>query len=1157
MKRYLSKPLYSATDLLNFLGCTHATALDLLVMDDELAPATSRDDAYLGVLKQKGNEHERAYLEKLRAEGRSIIEIERRPDALEIMADETRQAMRSGVDVVYQGALTTPGWHGYSDFLIKVNAASEFGDYSYEVADTKLARSAKPKHVVQLCIYSEILSREQNLRPEHAHVMLGDGTELSFRLHDFRYYCNRARERFDEFVSGNGRVTTAERCPQCSLCHWSERCDEEWDRTGNLRLVATLAAAQAKKLRAAGITTIDALASLGGDVRITRIQDSTLTRLRSQARLQALKRSTGENVVELLSPLPWRGFARLPLPDEGDLFFDMEGDPVYSPQGSLEYLFGFHHVENGEDRYTAFWARDRASEKKAFEDALDFITTRLEKYPNAFIYHYASYEQTALKRLAAEYGSSSRHVDALKHLAQSYGTRENEVDDLLRNRQMVDLYKVVREAIQTSEPAYSLKNLETFFAPKRTQQITSGGDSIVAFEQWMVTQDGSLLDQIAVYNEFDCLSTRLCRDWLESLRPANTEWFDAEKEKAAEDAAKEIEREKKRREDDARILDLRERLVAGTEGEERNWRELLGYLLEYHRREARSEWWHFFDRLEPAHDTVADMECIGCIDVDRSVEPRPIKQSTILRFTFPEQDFKLKVGDATVRCDTKKGGATIVELNEDERWLDLKVGNRQPPFTGTTSLVTGGPRDDQTKRDAISRYATAVLNEGADCHPAVTSILRKDRPRLNGSTILAGVKDRLSETVDAIARMDRTHLVIQGPPGSGKTYSSARAIVSLLESGKRIGVMSMSHKAINNLLKAVEEFALVSKVAFKGVKISSDDEHCLNGSIIEEAGSIKDIVPSEYDLIGGTAWLFSKPELEKTLDYLFIDEAGQVSLADVVATGLSAENIVLVGDQMQLPQVAKGEHPRGSGVSGLDYLMGDWATVPDDRGVFLATTWRMHPTLCRFVSDAFYEGRLESAGCTAGQMLKLNPGSDDAFVPAGLRFISVSHVDNTQRSAAEAARVDKAYRSLLGQQWVNQKGETLDITSEDILVVSPYNMQVNLLRRTLPPGARVGTVDKFQGQEAAVVLISMASSSAEEVPRGIEFLFSRNRLNVALSRARCLSVIFCSPVLLDVVCTDLEKMKLVNTVCWAKEFARTGGETPETLLAILPIGSRN
>jgi uncharacterized protein len=277
--------------------------------------------------------------------------------------------------------------------------------------------------------------------------------------------------------------------------------------------------------------------------------------------------------------------------------------------------------------------------------------------------------------------------------------------------------------------------------------------------------------------------------------------------------------------------------------------------------------------------------------------------------------------------------------------------------------------------------------------------------------------------------------------------------------------------------------------------------------------------------------------LRGKLDYLFVDEAGQVPPANIVATGLAARNIVLVGDQMQLSHPGRSKHPAGSGVSALDYLMGDLPTVPEDRGVFLERTWRMHPSLCRFISDAFYESRLESHKTTELQKIHLSDDCAGILASTGLRYVAVEHDDNSQQSVEEAAQLDIAYRCLLGQSWTNQRGETNPVTVDDILVVSPFNMQVNLLKATLPPHARVGTVDKFQGQEAAVVLVSMASSSTDYIPRGIEFLFSKNRLNVALSRARCLSVMFCSPRLLDVVCADLVKMNLVNTVCWAKQYA--------------------
>ena len=292
-----------------------------------------------------------------------------------------------------------------------------------------------------------------------------------------------------------------------------------------------------------------------------------------------------------------------------------------------------------------------------------------------------------------------------------------------------------------------------------------------------------------------------------------------------------------------------------------------------------------------------------------------------------------------------------------------------------------------------------------------------------------------------------------------------------------------------------------------------------------------------YDLIAGTAWLLSRPEFDQTLDTLFIDEAGQVSIANVVAMGVSARNIVLVGDQMQLGQPMQGVHPGESGTSALEFVLGDLATVPADRGIFLPVTRRMHPDVCRFISEAVYEGRLQPAADNSIQRLKLKPDADAALRSTGISFVPVVHEDRSQKCEEEAQRIQAIYESLLAQSWTNQEGETRKISAADILVVSPYNMQVNLLKSMLPDGARVGTVDKFQGQEAAVVLISMTASTAEDIPRGIEFLYSRNRLNVAISRAQCLAVVVASPQLLEAPCNTIEQMKLVNTLCFVKAYA--------------------
>ena len=1135
-------PLYAAKDLIAFLGCTHSTALDVLALSGEIAAGKGTVDKYLDLLKAKGEKHEAAHLEKLRTTGLKVVEIDRDAPDVQRIAD-TIAAMRSGADVIYQGTLYQPPWHGYSDFLLRVDTPSDLGAWSYEVADTKLARTARPKHVMQLCLYSQLVADVQGVVPREAHVVLGDGKTFTFRVADYVHYADAACDRFLAFVAGEKRETVAEPCGHCEFCRWEQQCKEAWESAEHLSLVARLNRAQRAKLASAGITDLPGLALLADGTTVARIQPETLERIRSQARLQHIKRTTGRNDWRRLPLESRKGFARLPEPNDGDLFFDMEGDPLWSADGGLEYLFGFHHLDNGAERFTSFWAHDRASEKKAFEDALDFMTARLARYPDAYIYHYASYEEQALRKLALRHGTSkTQQVDAIKRLAQQYGTRENQVDDLLRDRKLVDLYKVVREAIQTSEPRYSLKNLEVFFAPERTQEIKEGGDSIVAFETWLIDRDPAIRKQIEEYNEFDCRSTRLCRDWLLTLRPGEVEWFDPAKEASAKETERQKEWEEKRREADLVIAQLRDALMrgAGDDKHEQEWRELLGHLLEYHRREARREWWDFFRRLEePMEKLIDEVECIGGLFVDPAIPERPEKQSRLITLRYPEQETKMGEGKV-VRADTGEK-LEILRLDDSERLVELKVGKSREPIDRVIALIPEGPWGDKGQRDAIMRYAESIVADKPDTYGALTSILRKDKPRLRGKQILKS-DDLLAGTIDAIARMKDTHLVVQGPPGSGKTFTSAHAIVDLLRNKKRVGVTALSHKAINNLLAQIEKVAVEQGFTFRGVKkCSKDEESELNGSIIEDKGTNEEVFEGDYQLIGGTSWLFSDPELDLVLDYLFVDEAGQMSLANVVATGVSARNIVLVGDQMQLSQPIKGVHPGGSGVSALDHLMGTWATVPEDRGILLAQTWRMHPELCRFVSDAFYDGRLEAVEKMSRQKLVLTSDAGGALAPFGLRFVGVEHDEWSQRCEPEAKRLSEVYRELLHQSWVNAEGETLPITMDDILVVSPYNMQVKELKECLPDGVRVGTVDKFQGQEAAVVLISMASSSAENIPRGVEFLFSRNRLNVAISRARCLAVIFASPELLAVPCSKVEHMRLVNTLCWAHAVSEMAG----------------
>jgi predicted RecB family nuclease len=1105
--------MFSATDLIAFLGCRHATFLDRRNLGEPIPPAA--EDPLLALLQQKGFAHERRYLDFLRKDGRDVVEISGRGSVADRRA-ETIQAMRAGAEVIYQGALTAGQWQGYADFLVKVPGQSALGAYRYEPVDTKLSQTAKPNHALQLSVYSMLLAAEQGAAPEHMHIVLGDERVISLRVADLHYYFEVARERFQLFFEPLPAVSMGQPCGYCSYCRWSEHCEAAWERVDHLSLVANITRIQRTKLEAAGISTMSALGALNGGSRIPGLQPAMLQRIRTQARLQVDRRRDGANRYELLEAVEGRGFARLPRPNPGDMFFDMEGDPLFD--GGLEYLFGFVRVVGGNPVFVPFWGHTRAEEKRAFEQTMDFITAQLAAFPEAHVYHYASYEESALKRLA-----------------MLHGTREAEVDHLLRTFKLVDLYQIVREGLQVSEPSYSIKNLETFYMQARSGEVKSAGASVVVYEQWRQIQDGRLLQQIADYNEADCRSTLLLRDWLLSLRPDGTPWY-----AGVVDEDEDPVRTSRRLDAEQRARTTIASLMQASPSE-LPFRELVGHLLEFHRRENKPAYWAMFHRQElPEEELVEDAECIGGLRRDPSSPPYAIKRSLVHTFRFPPQDFKMRVGDRPKRAATLGDAGEVVSIDEDAGRICLKIGNKAEPYEEAFSLIPPGPLDPDVLRDAVYRYADAVVAGSAD-YAAISSILKRERPRVSGieagEALVPAGTDILAEAVSAIARLDHSHMLVQGPPGTGKTFLSAHSIVELLSQGRRVGVASNSHKAINNLLLEVERQALERRVQFRGAKKCSDEEHRLNGSLIADLFDNAAVSAGTYDLIAGTVWMFARPEFDQSVDYLFIDEAGQVSLANVVAMGVSARNIVLVGDQMQLGQPIQGVHPGGSGQSALEFVLGDAATVPPDRGIFLPVTRRMHPDVCRFISEAVYDGRLHAEAGNAAQGMVLSAGGDPALRMSGVSFLPVVHEDCSQKSETEAARIGELYKSLLSQRWTNRNGVTQAIGVEDILVVSPYNMQVNLLKSVLPAGARVGTVDKFQGQEAAVVLVSMTTSTAEDVSRGLEFLYSRNRLNVAISRARCLAVVVASPRLLEAPCNTIEQMKLVNTLCFVRAYA--------------------
>ncbi len=1123
MQKIKGNLFYSASDMANFLDCRHLTTLDLNNLETPL-PKTE-DDALTKLIQEKGFHHEEEYLKLLMHAGAHVVDLKSESLDLNESVRTTVEAMRQGFEVIYQACLLSEPFLGYADFLRRVERPSRFGSYSYEVVDTKFAINPKAKNIIQLCFYSYMLEKIQGIPPRSMHLVMGDNTERNLRVAEFFHYYRQVQAQFLKHVKGEDEKTYPETCAQCDHCHWREICKDQWEKDDHLCRVANITRMQIEKLETQAIKTIAQLAKLPQGQQVQGIQPSTVERLRNQAALQKHKRETEEDRYEILpvDPNAIRGFCRLPRPDEGDIFFDMEGDRL--EDGGLEGLFGVYYFEDGAPQYQSFWAHKSQEERQAFRDFIAFVMQRLRNYPQAHIYHYAHYEETALKRLMSV-----------------HGTCEAEVDHLLRTRKLVDLYKVVKEAIRVSEPSYSIKNLEVFYVGKRKGELADGETSIVYYEQWKQTGDSRLLDEIRSYNEGDCWSLCQLREWLMQIRPQDISWHGEQAQIEVESTKSEkVHVHEERLEQYSRKL-----LSEFSNGQslldpEYKLREIVFQLLDFHRRAAKPEWWAMFARREmDEEELIDDPECIGCLEMVN--QPQTVKRSLLYTYRFPEQEFKFKAGDSCHRADTLDRAGTINEIDEKGLILRLKLG-KKTRLPERLSIIPSGPIPTDVLKEALFRFSDSLISRYGR-YQAILDFLWRKRPRIQEqqerNAILRPSED-LIEIIDTANRLDRSYFFIQGPPGTGKTYIGSHLIMALIKKGFRVGVSSNSHKAINNFLEAVENRAQEEGCRLSGVKKSSsgDPDSFFKGKFIHDVIKNQEAITSRAQLLAGTAWLFSDPDLDQTLDYLFVDEAGQVALANLVAMGTSAKNIILLGDQMQPQQPIQGVHPGHSGESVLDYILQGEATISDDRGVFLPVTWRMHEDICRFISEAVYDARLLPAPGNENQRLVLGPTAHPALQKTGIRFLPVDHEGCSQRSEQEAELVREIYLNLLEQSYTDRESGQHRLKAKDILIVSPYNMQVNLLKQQLPDGARVGTVDKFQGQEAQVVIFSMTTSSGEDLPRYMGFLYSKNRLNVALSRARCLSILVANPRLLTINCNTVEQMELVNTLCWVDAYSKS------------------
>jgi uncharacterized protein len=1128
MFKIATGPVFSATDVANFLTCHHLTTLDRRELQGEIRKPLFQD-AGADLLRELGLQHEQDYLASLLDRGLNVVEIDKGLPPDEASA-QTIEAMGRGVDAIYQGAFLQSRWYGRPDFLIRVDRESNLGDWSYEVVETKLARSTKARAVMQLCFYSALLAGIQGRIPRWMHVALGgQAGEEKLPTESYVAYFRKVQRDFQEAFE-TPEETYPEPTEHCKICSWSSDCDARRRKDDHLSLVAGITRNQRKMLVANGVDTVAKLGALAASEKVGRIGESALLRIREQARLQVQGRSEGRILRELLQPVePDKGLAMLPSPSPADLFLDFEGYP-YAREGSLEYLIGVASQPASSEAapYEAIWSFDASQEKAAFEKLIDRVMDLWKRCPDMHVYHYGAYEATTIKRLAAQ-----------------HRTRIDEVDEMLRAGLLVDLYRAVRQSLRASVESYSIKRLEPLYGFVRHIGLRDANGALDHFGTLLALgdqQEGLKIRQlIEGYNRDDCLSTLSLRNWLESLRleleNANGTPL-PRPELRPGDAPETVAANRQA------ARDMAARLTDGLPVEQSTWTPaqaalwLLAQLLEFHWREDKSVWWEYF-RLRDLSDAelIEDKDALGGLEYDGPL--RREKQSIVHRYLFPAQSHSLDRAYEVRDPETEETPGTICSIDNVAGTIDIKRSVNSPKPHPKGLIPFNYVRKGELT-ESIMRLAAWVAENGIDGHGpfrAARDLLLRHPPRV-AHAILGQGEELPASASRLVLSLDNSVLPIQGPPGSGKTYTGARMIVDLLKEGRRIGITANSHKVITNLLDEVCEVAYGAVANFQAVQKSDEDDGCEHPAVTLSAnGEVLEALTSGAAQVGaGTAWLWSREEMAGSVDVLFVDEAAQMSLASVVALSQGAGSLVLLGDPQQLEQPQKGIHPDGTDVSAMAHLLNGHSTIAGDRGLLLPETWRLHPSICDFTSTLFYDGRLKPRPGNENQRLNCEGFLDGT----GLRFVPVRHEGNQNESPEEASRIAELVKSLNGASWTDREGRQHPLTESDIMVVAPYNAQVSRLRKLLPEGMNIGTVDKFQGREAPVVFYSMTTSSAEEAPRGMEFLYDLHRLNVAISRARAVAVIVASPQLFDVECRTPRQIELANAFCRYLEFARFG-----------------
>ncbi|RPA66884.1 TM0106 family RecB-like putative nuclease [Cyclobacteriaceae bacterium YHN15] len=1116
MRFLANQIIYSPTDLANHISCGHLTQLNKLAAFGELEKPHTYSRV-LEMLRQKGISFEDQFLEQLKAEGKSIVIISRES---KIAHKEVIEAMALGVDVIYQAKLTEEDeWEGWADFLIKAEGSSIFGEWCYEVMDTKLASDTRAGTILQIGLYSEAIAKIQGVSPKYMHVKTPESHQR-YLVSDFSAYIRLIKRKLIQAVR-EGENTYPDPVPHCDICNWWERCNTQRRSDDHLAFVAGLGGSQTKELRVQGINTLENLANVSLPVPFTpsRGAKETYNKLREQARVQFQSRVDNKLIYEFLELVPDTGFFKLPEPSPNDIYLDLEGDPMVEPSG-IEYLVGWVH----QGQYYHIWAENSKKEMEAFESFMDFVITLKSQDPSCHIYHYAPYEPVAFKRLMGK-----------------YATREDEMDYLLRSGTFIDLYGVVRQSIRASVEKYSIKDLEPFYGYHRKIDLRELSSLKADYEYLLeigMAQEATdiMRNAIQVYNEDDCRSTQILHEWLESLRLSlSEEGINIPRpELVSGEAGEGVTAHQER------IRPIMESLLIGIpfDQEDRNQKQqanfILAHMLDWYRREKKSFWWEYFRLIDlPDHELLEERGALAYLDF--TGERESVKKSVIDTYHFPSQEFDIRVGMSLKTQDEGTLG-TVESIDPQNRLIRIKKGPSKADYHPISVFSIDNIRLSD-KEVAIIELAEWVLENGITSEEqqfsAGRQLLLRTSPRVIETPVWS--EDNVEYAHEWAKKLNHSVLPIQGPPGTGKSHTAGHVIVGLLKEGKKVGITALSHKVITNLMIKVKEVAEKTGFELQMIQKSSkgNQTEWLPWTTTENKAEILSKMDKVH-VIGGTSFLWCLPDFRDSVDYLFVDEAGQLSLIDTLAISGACKNMVLLGDPQQLQQPQKGVHPQGTEVSALGHLLNGNQTILNEQGIFLDKTWRMHPDINALVSEMFYEGKLLSVEGLENQRIE----GETTINGSGLRYLEVNHEGNTNSSAEEVSKIVLLVNELLGSkvQSVDKEGKGKILTESDIRIITPYNAQVELLKEALP-NIDIGTVDKFQGQQAEIIIYSLATSDPQDAPRGMDFLYSPNRFNVAISRAKALFIMIASPMIFEPECKSPVQIKLANPFCRFRECA--------------------